>query len=128
MGIHINGDHNSVNVYGDVYGDSYGDSYGDNYGGPPSGPPIGFFGLAFVAIILICLVIKFWWVVLIVASVAALAFGTWLEREEKKRGALEAQRREAALAARAERQNSAYLEGDPWGMYGNFPPPPGVGQ
>jgi hypothetical protein len=124
MGIHINGDHNSVNINGDVYGDNY----GDNYSGPPPAPPVGFFSLAFLAVILICLVIKFWWIVLIVAGVGAATYGTWLGWEERRRGALEAQRREAALAFRAERQNSAYLEGEPWGMYGNFPPPPGVSQ
>jgi hypothetical protein len=47
MGIHINGDHNSVNVvHGDV--NNYG---GDN--GPPSSPPIGFLGIFFVGMILV---------------------------------------------------------------------------
>lgn len=123
MGIHINGDHNSVNVYGDVVD---GDIIYGNYG--PPRPPVGFFGMFVLGLILVWLIIKFWWAALIAASLVALAFGTWLEREDKRRGALEAQRREAALAARAERQNSAYLQGDPWGMYGNFPPPPGMGQ
>jgi hypothetical protein len=116
MGIHINGDHNSVNVvHGDV--NNYG---GDN--GPPSSPPSGFLGIFFVGMILVWLIIKFWWVVLIVASLGAVAFGMWTEQQEKRQAELEAQRREEMLAARAERQNSAYLRGESWGMYGNFPP------
>lgn len=122
MGIHINGDHNSVNV---VHGDV---NYGDvNYGGgyePSPNPPIGFLGIFFFLMILVWLIIKFWWVVLIVASVGAIAFGTWLERQEKRQAELEARRREELLAARAERQNSAYLRGESWGLYGSFPPPP----
>lgn len=114
MDININGDHNSVNVYGDDYG-------GDRGELPQA--PFGFFGLAFGAMILVWLIAKFWWIVLIAASVGALAFAIWVERQEKRQAALEAQRREEMLAARAERQNSAYLRGESWGMYGNFPPP-----
>ncbi len=117
MGIHINGDHNSVNV---VHGDAF---YGDVNYGPPPKPPIGFFGLMFSVMVLIWLIAKFWWIVLIVVSVGAIVFTTWLERQEKRQAALEAQRREELLAARAERQNSAYLRGESWGMYGSFPPP-----
>ena len=116
MGIHINGDHNSVNV---VYGDV-------NYGGDSSEPPqapIGFLGLAFGVMVLIWLIVKFWWVVLIVASAVALTHGMWTKQQEKRQAALEAMRREELLAARAERQNSAYLRGESWGMYGSFPPP-----
>jgi uncharacterized membrane protein len=113
MSIHINGDYNSVNV---VYSNV-------NYGDGPPKPPIGFFGLIFGLMILICLIVKFWWVVLIVASAAAVTFGMWTERQEKRQAALEAQSREEMLASRAERQNSAYLRGESWGMYGNFPPP-----
>lgn len=123
MGIHINGDHNingdynSVNV---VYGDV-------NYGGghePPMGAPFGFFGIFFGGMILIWLIVKFWWVVLIAAAVSAVAFTLWVERQEKRQAALEALRREEMLAARAERQNSAYLRGESWGLYGSYPPPP----
>jgi uncharacterized membrane protein len=117
MGIHINGDHNSVNV---VHGDAF---YGDVNYGPPPKPPIGFFGLMFSVMVLIWLIVKFWWIVLIVVSVGAIVFTTWLERKEKRQAALEALRQEGLLAARAERQNSAYLRGEPWGMYGSFPPP-----
>ena len=119
MGIHINGDNNIV---GDNNTVIHGDVYGRDYEPPP--PPVGVLGLIVFAMILIWLLIKFWWVVLIVAGVAAVAFGTWLEWDEKRRGEIEKQRREQALGALAERQNSAYLQGDPWGMYGNFPPPP----
>lgn len=109
MGININGDYNSVNV---VYGDV-------NYGGePPSNPPIGFFGIVFFVVALIWLIVKFWWIALIAASLGAIIFAAWLERQEK----LEDRRREEELAARAERQNSAYLRGEPWGLYGSFPP------
>jgi uncharacterized membrane protein len=112
MNIHINGDNNSVNVaQADV-------NYGGNYGPPP----VGFFGLIFGLMILICLIVKFWWVVLIAVSVAAVAFMAWVERQEKHQAELEARSREEMLAARAERQNSAYLRGESWGMYGNFPP------
>lgn len=116
MGIHINGDHNSVNaVYGDVV------NYGGGYESPPK-PPIGFFGALFLGMFLIGLIIKFWWAMLIVVSAAALIFMVWLERQEKRQAELEAQRREEMLAARAERQNSAYLRGESWGMYGSFLP------
>lgn len=124
MGIHINGDHNingdynSVNV---VYGDV---NYGDNQ--PLSSPPIGFFGIFFGAMILIYLIVKFWWVVLIAAAVGTVAFTLWMERQERHQAALEAQRREKMLAERAERQNSAYLRGESWGLYGSYPPPPEV--
>lgn len=112
MGIHINGNHNSVNaVYGDVV------NYGGGYEPPPK-PPIGFFGALFLGMFLIGLIVKFWWIMLIVASVGALIFAAWLERQEK----IEARRQEEALAARAERQNSAYLRGEPWGLYGSYPP------
>jgi uncharacterized membrane protein len=114
MNIHINGDHNSVNIaQADV-------NYGGNYG-PPK-PPVGFFGLIFGLMILICLIVKFWWVVLIVASVVAVIFMARTEQQEKLQAELEARSREEMLAARAERQNSAYLRGESWGMYGNFPP------
>ncbi len=125
MGTHINGDHNingdynSVNV---VYGDV-------NYGGghePLPSAPFGFFGIFFGGMILIWLIVKFWWVVLIAAAVGVVAFTLWVERQEKRQAALEAQRREEMLAARAERQNSAYLRGESWGLYGSYPPPPGV--
>lgn len=119
MGIHIKGDQNEVNV---VHGNVI---YGAGVTGHPSKPPI--FSLAFLALILVTLIIKFWWVALILASVGAIAFGTWLEREEKRRVQLERQRRAAALSARAEDQNSAYLRGEARGVYGQFPPPPGVG-
>lgn len=119
MGIHINGDHNSVNVvHGDVI---YGGDYGERQ---PSPPPIGMLGLFVFVLVLVALIIKFWWIVLIAASVGAIAFGTWLERQEKRQAELEARRREEMLAARAERQNSAYLRGEPWGLYGSFPPSP----
>lgn len=125
MSFYINGDHNSVSVvHGDViHGDVI---YGADYG-PPARPPIGFFGLFVLGALLAWVIVKFWWIVLIVVGVAAVAFGTWLEREEKRRVGLEKKRREAALKARAESQNSAYLRGDPQGVYGDFPPPPGVG-
>lgn len=116
MGIHINGDHNSVNaVYGDVI------NYGGGYEPPPKAP-IGFFGVLFLGMLLIGLIVKFWWIILIVASAGALIFMVWLERQERRQAELEAQRREEMLAARAERQNSAYLRGESWGMYGSFPP------
>lgn len=119
MGIHINGDHNSVNVvHGDVI---YGGDYGER---SPSPPPIGVLGLFVFTLVLIALIIKFWWIVLIAASLGAIVFGTWLERQEKRRAEVEARRREELLAARAERQNSAYLRGEPWGLYGSFPPSP----
>lgn len=120
MGIHINGDHNingdnnSVNV---VYGDV-------NHGGEPPKAPIGFLGLIFGLVILWWLIFKFWWVVLIAAAVGAVIYGIRLHYEEKRQDALEAQRREEMLAARAERQNSAYLRGESWGLYGSYPPPP----
>lgn len=116
MGIHINGDHNSVNV---VYGDV---NYGGDYGPPPN-PPISLFGIFLFGMVLIGLIIKFWWVMLIAVSVGALIFAVWMEREEKRQAELEAARREEMLAARAERQNAAYLRGESWGMYGSFPPP-----
>jgi uncharacterized membrane protein len=115
MGININGDHNSVNVNGDVV-------FGDVNYGPPPKPPIGFFGLMFSVMVLIWLIVKFWWIVLLVVSVGAIAFTAWIERQEKRQAELEARRREEMLAARAERQNSAYLRGESWGMYGSFPP------
>lgn len=124
MGIYINGDHNSVSVNGDVVDGNV--IYGGGYGGSQR-PPIGFFSLFVIVMLLIWVIIKFWWVVLIVASVGAIAYGTWLEREEKRRVELEKRRREEILAARAERQNSAYLRGESWGLYGHYPPPPEVG-
>jgi hypothetical protein len=119
MDININGDHNSVNV---VYGDV--NNYGGDYRDEPA--PIGFLGLAFGVMVLIWLIVKFWWVVLIVASLGALTYGMWLEWEKRRQGSLEAQRRKAALATRAERENSAYLRGEQWGLYGSYPPPPEV--
>jgi hypothetical protein len=116
MGIHINGDHNSVNVFhGDV-------SFGGDSGEQPSPPPIGMLGLFVFVLVLVALIIKFWWIVLIAASVGAIAFAAWVERKEKRQAELEAHRREELLAARAERQNSAYLRGESWGLYGSFPP------
>ena len=130
MGIYINGDNMGVNINGDsnvvhsnvVHGDVY---YGDERQLPS--PPIGLIGFFVVVLILVALVIKFWYIALIAVSVTAVAFGTWLERREKQRAEVEARNQEAALAARAERQNSAYLRGDDqWGVYGNFPPPAGL--
>lgn len=117
MSIHINGDHNSVNIYGDV-------NFGEDYELPP--PPIGFFGIFFLGMVLVWLIVKFWWVVLIAAAVWALGLTIRQKQKERRQAALEAQRREKMLAERAERQNSAYLRGEPWGLYGSFPPPPEV--
>lgn len=120
MGTHINGDYNITGDYNNVvYGDVY---YGDQ---PPLGPPpIGFFGLFFGGMVLIWLIAKFWWVVLIVVAVGGIAFTAWAEYDDKRQAKIEALRREEMLAKRAERQNSAYLRGESWGLYGNFPPPP----
>lgn len=122
MGIHINGDNNITGDYNTVV-------YGDVYTGdrePLSPPPFGLVGLIFAAMVIIWLIAKFWWVVLIAAVVGGTIFIVWVEREDKREAALEAQRREEMLAARAERQNSAYLRGESWGLYGNFPPLPGM--
>jgi uncharacterized membrane protein len=115
MGIHINGDHNSVNV---VHGDVI-------YGGDSRTPkaPIGFFGMIFFGMVFVSLIVKFWYIALIVVSLSALAFVYWLEKQDKDRAEAERRHREAALSYRAEDQNSAYLRGEPWGVYGNFPPP-----
>jgi hypothetical protein len=122
MGINITGDNNIVgdnNAVNVIHGDVY---YGDERQLSP--PPIGLFGIFFVVLIFVALAIKFWYITLIAVGVTALVFGTWLERREKQRAKVKARAQKAALAALAERQNSAYLQGDPWGMYGNFPPPP----
>lgn len=123
MGIYINGDHNSVNINGDVID---GDVVYGGYGGGPSRPPVGFFGLLGILMLLIWVIAKFWWIVLIAASVGAIAYTTHLEREEKRRAELAQRRQQEALAARAEDQHSAYLRGESWGTYGIYPPPPGV--
>ena len=124
MGIYINGDHNSVNINGDYISENdFGKSYSGCYG---QKPPIGFFGLLGIIMLLIWLLIKFWWIVLIVASLGALAFAAHLEREDRHRAQVEARNREELLAERAERQNAAYLRGEPLGTYGIYPPPPGV--
>lgn len=121
MGIHINGDyningdHNSVNV---VHGDV---NYGGGYDEPLS-PPIGLFGVVVFFMIFIWLIIKFWWVVLIAAGAGVIIYAIWLKGEEKRRSEVEARRQEEELTARAESQNSAYLRGDPYGMFGRFPP------
>lgn len=119
----IVGDHNEVNVvYGDVYS-------GGNYG-PSQGVAVSLFSLVFFVLILIALAIKFWWITLVIASVGALAIATWLEkmdREEKRQLNAKAASRKEALAKRADQQNSAYLRGELWGMYGDYPPSPEVG-
>jgi len=120
MSIHINGDNNDVNVvYGDVYN-------GDVYNGDEQLPrlPVGLFGLFMTVAILIAIAVKYWQVTLAVVSLGALAFGYWLERQEKVQAKTEAKVRKAALSRRAEVENEAYLRGDPRGVYGNFPPPP----
>ena len=116
--------HGDYNVVGDNNTVVYGDVYGGGYRPPPGAP---FFSLFILLLLLAGVVIKFWWVVLIVVSATAIAYATHLEREEKRQAELEKRRREEALATRAERQNSAYLQGEPWGTFGNFPPPPEVG-
>ena len=119
MGINITGDgnvvgdNNEVNVY-----------YSTERQLPP--PPVGFFGLFFTLLILVALVIKFWYIALVVVSVGAIAYGTWMEKQQKQQTEVERRRREAALSYRAEEQNSAYLRGEERGVYGNFPPPAGL--
>jgi hypothetical protein len=119
VGIHVNGDNNVVHNTVTTYND-------DGRRELPS-PPLGFFTFALLMIILVSLLIKFWYIALIVVSLSALAFANWMERQDRGRTkaavAAEARLREAALALRAENQNSAYLRGESWGVYGNFPPP-----
>lgn len=113
MGIHVNGNRNVVHNNVVTYNEA-----------PRELPRAPFFTFFIVMAILVSLVIKYWQVTLVAASLAAIAYGTWLEKQEKRRTESEAQRRQAALAYRAEEQNSAYLQGDLRGVYGNYPPSP----
>lgn len=119
MGIHINGDYNEVNV---VYGDVIYGTHEER----SSESPVSFVGLFIFFLFVVGLIIKFWWIILIAVGVATAAYAIWVELQNKRRAEFEAHRQRQSLAARAERQNDAYLQGDPWGMYGNFPPPPEV--
>ena len=126
MGININGDSMGVNIHGDNNAVHNNVVYGDVFHGERQPPPVGLFGLFFVVLIVVALIIKFWYIALIAVGVTALAVRAWRESQEKQRAEAEARAQEASLAARAERQNSAYLRGEQWGMYGNFPPPAGL--
>lgn len=116
MGIHINGDnnvvHNNVTTYNDV-------TSADDELRPL--PGILFFWLAVV--IIVGLMIRYWQISLIVFGAAAVAWAYWTERQDRASLENEARLRAAALSYRAEEQNTAYLQGDPRGLYGNFPPP-----
>lgn len=86
------------------------------YGRPPrrnNHPILKGIGILFA----IGLLIKFWWVVLMVLAVwlGVKGFQKWQEHQK-----LAAQER-AQVSARAEAQNQAFLAGDPYGIYG-YPP------
>lgn len=73
------------------------------------------------------LIIEYWWLIVAVAAGAAAAYGVlagW--RAYERREAADAQAR-AALAERADYEHQQFLEGDPTGLYGQYPPPPSVG-
>ena len=111
MGINI-GDNNVF--HGDVIDNSGGDG--------PGGAPVSFVGVFIAVIIVVGLAINYWQITLAVVGVAALTLGYWMEWQDKKRAEANERARQAALARRAEDQNSAYLRGDTWGVFGNFPP------
>ena len=52
----------------------------------------------------------------------AVSYATHLELERKAQAKDKKRRLQAALAARADAENAAYLYGDSRGMYGNYPP------
>ena len=60
---------------------------------------------------------------MVVLGVVCLAVGYGMEWRNKRLAAIPARRRRAAaLMARADDENAAYLQGDSRGMYGNYPP------
>ncbi len=120
MGININGDNNVV--HNNVTTTTY-----NNGGELPRVGLFGLFGFFLTVAIVIAVAVQYWQITLAVVSLGALAFGYWLERQEKVQAKTEAKLRKAALSRRAEVENEAYLQGDPRGVYGNFPPPPEMG-
>ena len=86
------------------------------------------FGAAFVILIVVGVIAKFWvWIVVVVGVILlGVALGLLLYRFDQRR--LTELGRLAAIARRADEQHAQILAGDPRGMYGIYPPakPPPV--
>ena len=67
-------------------------------------------------------VAHFFWLLVGFAAVSVIGrlVGGWLARRDDR--AIAARRRDAALCARADRQNQLVLAGDDRGVYGEYPP------
>ena len=62
-------------------------------------------------------------IIFVALSVMCLLVGYGMEWPEKRLAAIQARRRDAAaLMARADDENTAYLQGDSRGMYGDYQP------
>lgn len=72
--------------------------------------PLGFVGV-FVILGLICVVVTYFWQIVIFAGLVFVGFVIWLLFRDQ-------QLRNKELSARADEQNRMYLEGDQRGVFG----------
>jgi UPF0716 family protein affecting phage T7 exclusion len=76
----------------------------------------------FRVLLMLGIVVKFWWLFLLVLAFAAAGFLLWgvLTRQD---AAFDRQHREhAAMTARADEQHAWFMAGDDRGIYGAYPP------
>jgi hypothetical protein len=76
----------------------------------------------FRVLLVVGVLVKFWWVILLVlgVTVAGVVLWLWSMRLDERDRATHADR--AALVARADKQHAWVLTGDDRGLYGDYPP------
>ena len=86
----------------------------------------GGFGAAFVLLIFIGAIVKFWaWIAAVLGGLIVFGLLLWLTFYLERRVDAGYERR-AALAARADQQHAWVLAGDDRGVYGDYPPAVGM--
>jgi ABC-type Fe3+-siderophore transport system permease subunit len=82
----------------------------------------GGLGAAFVILIFVGVIVRFfWWILAGIAGVALIVLVFYLVNRSDKRRAAEL-KQVAVLAARADEQHAQVLAGDDRGLYGEYPP------
>ncbi|MGE6851079.1 hypothetical protein ACQKGB_29130 [Bacillus tropicus] len=74
------------------------------------------------ALIVLGLIVEYWMVIVGALILAAVVYGVsrWWEQEQHRR--LLQKNEDAAIASRADYEHHLYMNGDPKGLYGQFPP------
>ncbi|RDI32475.1 hypothetical protein DEU38_103208 [Rhodococcus sp. AG1013] len=81
------------------------------------------FWVAFGALFVLGLIIKFWWVIVLALILAGAVYSGVKGRQRHQAREAAAATERANIAARAEYEHQQYLAGDDIGIYGQYQPP-----